>query len=130
MIRALRVVMIVYGAILLLMGLGAIIIPYQMAELFRFEATTDDIIVLSAITGLFGISAGVWVIVAGRDPLRNIYLVKLLITLSILLLVVNVYSSIQGYIDFSEVVPNIIVDAVFAVVLLALYPWHAARIGE
>jgi hypothetical protein len=76
------------------------------------------------------IAIGVWAIAAGRDPLRNIYMVKLLITLNILLLILSLYSISQGYLDFSAVLVHIILDVVFAVALLALYPWRGTHSSE
>ncbi|MFH1647469.1 MAG: hypothetical protein ABID71_07300 [Chloroflexota bacterium] len=130
MIKALRVVLIVYGAIYLVMGLGGIIFTDQITGLFGIEEVTADIIYLAAIISIFSISAGLWLIIAGRDPLGNIYWVKFAITKAVLSVVVEVYLIIQGYVDFNQVGIAIILDGVFAVLFLALYPWRAARTGE
>lgn len=130
MIKALRVVLIVYGAILLVMGLGGIIFPDQISGLFGIEEVTDDIIYLTVIVSAFSISLGIWLIIAGRDPLGNIYWVKFTITKTVLFVVVELYLIIQGYVDFNQIMAAIILDGVFAVLFLALYPWRAARISE
>ena len=124
MIKALRVVLIVYGAILLVMGLGGIIFPNQISGLFGIEEVTNDITYLAAIVSTFSISIGIWLIVTGRDPLGNIYWVKFVITKAILFVVVEVYLIIQGYVDFNQVMAAIILDGVFAVLLLVFYPWR------
>ena len=130
MIRALKVVMIVIGVILILIGLSNIFMPDQIGKMHGFTESIGPLRWLAAVLGAIFIAIGVWAIAASRDPLRNIYMVKLLITANVLLLVVNLYSTFQGYLDFSAALPHIILDVVFAVALLVLYPWRAARISE
>jgi hypothetical protein len=48
----------------------------------------------------------------------------------ILAVVISSYSIIQGAVDFSQIGIGIIQDGVFAVALLAFYPWRAARGGD
>jgi hypothetical protein len=127
MVKALKVVLIIYGVILILAGLADIIIPDQVAEGYGIGEIPGYAKWMAAGMGAIFIAAGVWVIAAGRDPLRHIYWVKFVITKSILAVVVTVYSIAQGYVDFSQVGGLIILDAVFAVAFLALYPWRAAR---
>jgi hypothetical protein len=83
---------------------------------------------LASLGGCF-ISASVFVIVAARDPLRHILWVKFVILLSILSVVLGLYSVIKGYVNFGQAGMGIIIDAVFAIVFLALYPWRAAKSG-
>jgi hypothetical protein len=130
MTRALKVAMIVIGVIMILLGLNCVFNPDGVAEMHGLAESIGAFKWLAAVFGASLITIGVWAIVAGRDPLRNIYMVKLIITLSILFLVVNIYSTIQGYLDFSAVLPHIILDVVFAAALLICYPWRAARHSE
>jgi hypothetical protein len=129
-VKALVVVLIIYGAILLVMGLAGIILPEQVSGLFGIEEVTDDIIFMGVIIGAFCITIGIWLIIAGRDPLGNIYWVRFAITKAILFVVVEVYLIIRGYVDFNQVVVGIILDAIFAVLFLVFYPWRAARAGD
>jgi hypothetical protein len=55
--------------------------------------------------------------------------VKFVITLCILAVVADVYSIIKGYVDFSQIPGYIIIDSLFAVLLLAFYPWRAKAIS-
>ena len=130
MVKALKVVMIVYGLIILLIGLANIVIPDQVAKMYGIEEIPAYVKWLAAVMGAVFIAAGVWVIAAGRDPLRHIYWVKFVITKSVLSVVVTVYSILVGYVDFSQVGGVIILDGIFAVAFLALYPWRAAQSGE
>ena len=61
-----------------------------------------------------------------RDYLRYFLEVTLEITKTLLVLAVNVYSIIQGYVHFSQIAPIFILFAVFAVAFLTLYPWRVA----
>lgn len=130
MIKALKVLLIIIGVVYILVGLATIIIPDQWAALGGIEEISAYERWLLAVLGASFIAAGVWVIVAWRDPLRHINWVKFVILKSILTVVVGVYLITQDYVDFSQVGPVIILDAVFTVALLALYPWRAARSGE
>jgi len=127
MMRALKVTMIIWGAIGILAGLSYIIIPVRVAELYGFGQIADYVRWIMAFGGAIFFSAGVWIVVAARDPLRHINWVKFEIMKSILVPAVTVYTIIQGYVHFSQVGPILILFAVFAVALLALYPWRAVR---
>jgi hypothetical protein len=53
--------------------------------------------------------------------------VKFAILWTILGALAGLYAVIQGAVNFGEVGMQIIMDAVFAVVFLALYPWRATQ---
>ena len=133
MIRGLKVVMIVFGAISILSGLAHIFIPNQLSVMVGFGEIPDvcrPALFSMAMVGVSFIAAGVWLIVAGRDPLQHITWVKFAILWSILLVVAGLYSILRGAVDFGQVGTGIIIDAVFAVAFLALYPYRAARSGQ
>ena len=119
--------LILFGAISILSGLAHIIVPYQLASMVGFGEIADYVPYLMAMVGICFIAPGVWLIVAGRDPLRHITWVKFAILWSILAVVAGLYSIIQDAVNFSQVGMVIILDAVFAVAFLALYPYRAAR---
>lgn len=127
MIRGLKVALIVYGAINILFGLTFMVAPYQIASMMGFGEIADYVPYLMALCGVSFIVPWVWLIVAGRDPLRHITWVKFAITWSILMLVAGLYSVVQGAVNFSQVGPGIILDGVFAAAFLVFYPWRAAR---
>lgn len=127
MLKALKVVLIVYGAIRILMGLMDITMHDFVAQMYGFGEIASYAKWMGEIIGAIFIAIGVWVIVAGRDPLRNIYWVKFIITMSLLGVAVTVHSIISGYVDFSQVGVAIIFDGIFAVAFFALYPWRLAH---
>ncbi len=130
MIRALKVVMIVWGALVVLSGLGLIVMPDQIREYAILGETAGQAKWIMSLLGAIWIAAGAWVIVASRDPIRHINWVKFVITMSIIAVVAGVYSIIQGYVEFSQVTVSTLFDGIFAVAFLALYPWRAARSSE
>lgn len=130
MVRTLRVVVIVYGAILVLLGLLGIILPEQVSGMFGVEESSDIIIYMTMGISISSLAPGVWILVAARDLLRNILWVKFAITYSALSAVLLAYSSIKGYIEFTQVVPAIVLWVIFIVLFLVFYPWRAEEISE
>ncbi|HEY93149.1 MAG TPA: hypothetical protein G4O17_05340 [Dehalococcoidia bacterium] len=82
------------------------------------------------MVGISSIAPGVWLIVDGRYPLRHLTWVKFAILWCILAAVTGLYYIFQGAVDFSQVGMAIILDAVFAVALLALYPYRLAHTSQ
>jgi hypothetical protein len=127
MIRGLKIALIVYGVLGIIFGLAFIFVPYELGQLLGYEGGPDYVPHFLALLGGCYIAASVFIIAAARDPLRHISWVKFAILLSALLLVTELYSIAQGYVDFGQAGMGIIIDGVFAVAFLALYPWRAAR---
>ena len=127
MIRGLQAALIIYGALGILLGLMLIVAPNQAASMFGFGEISDYTKYFMALCGISFIAPGVWLVVAGRDPLRHITWVKFAVLWSILAVVAGLYSIVQGVVTFSQAGTGIILDAVFAVAFLVLYPYRAAR---
>ena len=127
MIRGLQIAMILYGVIGILLGLAFLVVPYQAASMSGFGEIAYYVPYIMAMCGVSFIAPAVWLILAGRDPLRHITWVKFAILWSILLVLAGSYSILRGAVDFSQVGTGIIIDAVFAVAFLSLYPYRAAR---
>ena len=130
MIRALKVVMIVYGVMLILVGLMDIFAHDTVIKMFGITGAASYVKWLGEVIGALYIAIGVWIIAAGRDPLRNISWLKFVILKCILLVVITAHSILAGFVDFSQVGQMIIIYGIFAVVFLALYPWRAARTSQ
>ena len=78
-----------------------------------------------AMVGISFITGGVFLIIAGtRDILRNILWVQFGLLWSILSVAASVYSVIRGYVTFNQVMMPVIIDGVFFILLMALYPWR------
>jgi hypothetical protein len=126
MIKALKVSMIVYGVIGILFGLAYIFVPRQLGAMFGHEQGPEYVAALCASLGACFIAVSVFLIAAARDPLLHIYWVKFAILFAILEAVVEIYSVIMGHLDLGQAATAIVLHAVFAVALLAFYPWRAA----
>lgn len=122
--KALKIVMIIFGAVLILEGLLDIIMPNQRASLIASGGSTRSAVFLMMILGATWVAAGFWVVAAGRDPLRHVNWVKFVITLPVLLSLVLILSIIRGYVGLNQVVIELALDAGFALTFLALYPWR------
>ena len=124
MIRGLRIALIVYGVIHALFGLAFILAPYQVGCMFGLGEIADYVPYLMALLGGSFIAASFLFIVTGLNPLEHITGVKFAILWSILCVITGLYSIGRGAVDFSQAGMGIIIDAVFAVAFLALYPYR------
>jgi len=129
MLKALKVTMIVYGALGILFGLAYIFAPYELGNMFGYAEGPEYVSAFLASLGVCIIAPCVFLIAAARDPLRHILWVKFAILWAILLAVIELYSFIRGYLDFGQAGMGIILHAVFAAAFLVFYPWRAARGG-
>ena len=127
MIRSLKIALIVYGVILIFSGLAFIIAPYQVASMSGFGEIASYVPYFMATLGGCFIAVSVWFIVAGLDPLRHINLVQLAILWTSPGVVMGLYSIIRGAVDFSQAGMGIILDAVFVIAFLTLYPYPSPR---
>ena len=123
--------LIVWAAIGILLGLGMIFAPEQLGAMQGYEKGPAYVPYFLAMLGISYIVPSVFIIIAAvRDPLRHIMWVQLAISVAILMVAVDVYSIMRGFVTFNQAGMGIIIDAVFFVALMALYPWRAARGGE
>ena len=131
MIKALRTVMIVWGAIGILFGLGYVFFPDQLGSMLGLETAPAYVVYIVASLGICFIVSCVFVIIAAvRGPLKHMMWVQFAVTLQVLLLAIDVYSLIRGFLTLSQGQVALIIDGVFTVALLALYPWRAAKQQE
>ena len=131
MTKGLKVAMIVYGALHILMGLMFIFVREQMGTIMGYEKGPEYIHYFMTMLGVSFIVPGAFIIVAAtRDILKNILWVQLAIAWSFLVVVVAAYSMMRGFITFSQEGTALIINAVFAIALLALYPWRVKPSGK
>ena len=124
MIRGLKIALLTYGAIHVLFGISFIIAPHQVAITFGIGEIADYVPYLMALLGGAFIAISFLLIVAGMNPLGHITVVKFVILWTILGVVMGLYSIVRGAVDFSVAGTGIIMDAIFAVTFLALYPYR------
>ena len=130
MIKALKVVMIIWGVLGILFGLAYIFAPHELGNMLGYEEGPAYVAYMLVGIATCFISISVFMIIAARDPLRHIHWVKFAILYCILSLVLGLYSIFRGYVDFDQAGMGIIIDAVFAAAFLILYPWREARSSQ
>ena len=124
MLRALQVLLIIFGVAEIVLGLLLIIFPDQAASMSGTSQVSGYTKYTMASLGICLIVPSVYIIIAALNPLRHINWVKFTIAWCILGALVGLYSIVKGNAEFSHVGTQIIMDAVFAVIFLALYPWR------
>jgi hypothetical protein len=127
MIKSLRVVMIVSGVIEILLGILLVIFPDKTASMSGVNEVSGYLKYNMALLGICLLVPSVFLIVAAGDPLRHISWVKFAIAWFIIGAVAGLYSIVKGNVEFSHAGTLVILHAVFAAALLALYPWRPAR---
>jgi hypothetical protein len=127
MLKALKVILIVYGALAVVLGVLQAFFPNvirAMMELGEMPAACSPGLYALAASGCSLIAGGIFLIIAGsRDILRNILWVQFALLWSILFVAIAVYSVLMGYVTFSQAMGGIITDSVFFILLMAFYPW-------
>jgi hypothetical protein len=129
MIKGLTVVMIVWAVVGILFGLGFVFAPTQICSMIGFEKGPAYMPYFLAFVGISWMLAGVFVIIAARDPLKHIMWVQLAIVWSLLDALAALYFIIRGNVNFSQAGMGLILDIVFVVAFLVFYPWRKARVG-
>ena len=133
MIRVLKIALIVFAVVEILFGLLLVFFPDKLASSGGISDLTGYLKYIMALLGICLIVPGSFLIIAARDPLRHINWVKFAIVWFILATAAGLYSIVKGDVDFSHAGMLIILHAVFAVVLFALYPWQmgkSSKIGK
>lgn len=130
MIRALKVVLVIFGVVEIIMGLVMVIFPDYAASMIKTSNPIGDLKYTMASLGICLIVPSIFLIMAARDPLRHINWVKFAIAWCGIGAIAGLYSVLRGDIEFGHVMTQIIMDAVFAVLFLILYPYQAAKSSQ
>jgi hypothetical protein len=127
MLKALKVILIVYGALAVVMGVLEAFFPNvinAMMELGEMPDVCSPGLYALAALGVSLIAGGIFFIIAGtRDILRNILWVQFALLWSILFVAIAVYSVLMGYVSFNQAMGAIISDGIFFILLMIFYPW-------
>jgi uncharacterized protein YjeT (DUF2065 family) len=126
MIKGLKVVMIIWAAVAIFMGLVYIFFPDQLNEMGDYVGSNLATYVL-ALLGVCYIAAGTFVILAALDPLKHIRWVQFAIAMAFLTVAVAGSSIGRGLVTFSQEGIPLIFNAVFVIALLALYPYQKVK---
>jgi hypothetical protein len=126
-VKALKVILIVFGALSALSGLMHIFAPDMlkaMMGLGEMPEACKPAMMAMVMQGVSFVAAGVYLIIAGtKDIIRHIYWVQFALLWAILAVAGEVYSVMMGYVTFNQVMPMVILDAVFFILFLIFYPY-------
>ena len=124
MLKGLKIAMIVYAAIGILLGLGLVFIPGKLLSASGLENVPSYVLWFELIIGIATIVPSFFYILAAQDPLKHIMWVQFAIVWSFFDLIANLYFVFRGIITFNMAGFVIIIDIIFMVALLILYPWR------
>ena len=134
MLKALKVILIVYGAISAVMGVLHIFAPGMLLSTMGLSVEDMPAACMPALysmaqVGVSFVAGGVYLIIAGtKDILRHIYWVQFAILWAILAVAAGLYSVLMGYVTFNQAMMPVILDSVFFILLMVFYPW--GRTGD
>lgn len=122
-IRGLKIVMIGGGAIETLMGLAFVFAPVQVVTMTGHGTGPTIGAYFISLLGTCILIPSVFIMIASRDPLRNISWVQFATVWAVVAVIVQTYSIMKGFATFHEVGGPLLLDVLFAIVYLSLYPW-------
>ncbi len=128
MLKALKILIIIWSAFGILIGLGMIFAPQQMGNMQGYATEGPAYIpyMLASIGAMLVVSSSFIIAAVSRDLLKNILWVQFAIAGAIISVAVAVYAMLMGFVNFQQVGMSVIMDGAFAVAFLALYPWGGA----
>lgn len=124
MIKGLRIAAIAWAAGGILFGLEFILSPEKTLSSAGYETGPITIPYFLAYLGVAYLAACIFLIIAARDPLKNILWIQLAMVWSFLDVLVALYFYLRGNVTLSQAAWAFVTDGIPCVVLLAFYPWR------
>ena len=128
MIKPLKITMTIYAISGILLGLAFIAVPSVIGSILSYHSGPTYVPALLAMLGASFISACIFLLIAAKNPIKNILWVKYAIVFAVLSLAVPLYSVLLNHITIIQALAPLVTHTVFAVALLAFYPWHSERL--
>jgi hypothetical protein len=124
----LKVALILYGAINIVEGALMWFVPgWLVRTMFNVSYIASQYHFTGYIFVLLGaasIAAGLLMVFAGMQPLKNINAVRFTILWSALILVGQAYSLMKEYITWGDITMPVLLNIVFLLALVVFYPWR------
>lgn len=120
----LKVALVIYGAIYIAQGIVFLVAPQWAAERAGFEELASYVPYFLGIIGGAYIAAGVWFAMTVLDPIQNINGVRFALLWAGLLLIIPLFALGQGYVETSQIIFGVILNAIFVAALLIFYPYR------
>jgi hypothetical protein len=129
MLKALKILIIIWAAIGILWGVGMVFAPQQMGAMMGYETEGPAYVpyLLASIGVSLIVSASFIIAAMTRDLLKNILWVQFAIAGAIISVAVAAYSMLMGFVTFEQAGVGMIIDGAFFIAFMALYPWRAVR---
>ncbi len=126
MLKALKILIIIWAAIGILWGVGMLFMPQQMGAMMGYATEGPAYVpyLLASIGASLIVSASFLIAAMTRDLLKNILWVQFAIAGAIISVAVAVYSMLMGFVTFGQAGMAIIIDGAFFIAFLALYPYR------
>ncbi len=125
----LKATMILYGLGNAVFGVLYLVAPDQLALMQAAESTSAYLTSTKMTLGAGLAAAGVFIVIAARDPVKRLLWVKFAIALAVLFSAVAWYSGLVLFDDLGQASTGVIIHGVFALLLLTLYP-KASRVTQ
>lgn len=123
MLKALKIVLIVWSIIHIILGLAFIFVPDQASSVMGFGKLDSSSIYLGGLCGIMFLAAAIWLIIAARDITSNIIWVNFAVLWASLGVAVQLYLVISGVLGFGQAAYGLIQDFTFMVLFLVFYPY-------
>ncbi len=122
MLRALKVTLIVFAIVSFILGGMMLIFPDQTGALFNFPEFPKEVRYLVGLLGGLFVAFGVGYVLAARDPARHRTWVQVALVALALHLVTAIYYLLRGTISWDIATVPVIIDIVFFIAFVVLYP--------
>jgi hypothetical protein len=124
----LKIALILYGAINIVEGALMWLVPgWLVKTLFNVSYVASQYHYsgyIFVVLGAASIAAGLLMVVAAMQPLKNINAVRFTILWGALILVGQWYSLIKEYITWGDIAMPVLLNLVFLLALVVFYPWR------
>jgi hypothetical protein len=121
-VRALRVLLMADGTVLLLLGALLMLFPKRVEAAFHFANLPDGVSYLIGMWGCALVSLGVGYAVAAGDPARHVVWVKIGIVRALLETIFGGWAVRSGVVTWQQAGFGIIMAIFIAVAYIVLYP--------
>jgi hypothetical protein len=120
--RALKVLLFLYGLIFVVDGLFFIFLQNQTADFLKMDRFSDTTSFFVMQLGAVYIAIGVWLIIAGRNPLKHLHWIKFIFTMLPIGIAAIIYAYVKDYIGLGVLGPMTALDVIIVICLVILYP--------
>jgi hypothetical protein len=124
--KGLQITMILWAAIGILFGLEFLFAPGLVYASTGLQEIPAGVTFFLALLGNMYIVSSFFVLLAARDPLKQILWVQMAMAGSLLDMLAALYFIFRGFIPFNQSGITVIINVILLTAFLAFYPWRKA----